>query len=375
MKNRLSHFLSFISLALVGASITISCNKKFDEPPVYEPPIITPDLTIADLKLMHVNGQFEQITADKTIGGVVIADDRSGQFYKTIVIQDETGGISVKLDAYDLYTKYPVGRKVYIKVKDLYLGDYNKLVEIGGGVDNTGTSPRLDEIPSVLIDNYLIKGTLDNAVTPTVVTVDELDDSYQNMLIQLDNYEFAAADTSKTFAKPDLSSSAVNFTLQSCSDKSIILRNSSYADFAGYSVPNGNGSIIAIYTVFGTTKQLNIRDTSDVKFYGTRCGSGGTGEVVDIATIKSFYNGSDVTLGSYKIGGVVISDAVAKNISSGNIVLQDKDAGIKLYFGTSAASGFSIGDSLVVDVTGGTFRNTMTHWKYPSPLLHYHLLL
>ncbi|WP_158638428.1 DUF5689 domain-containing protein [Panacibacter ginsenosidivorans] len=358
MKNRLKCFLSFTSLAIVAVCITVSCNKKFDEPPVYTAPDIIPDLTISDLKAMHVSGKFEQITTDKTIGGIVVADDRTGEFYKTIVIEDETGGISVKLDAYDLYTKYPVGRKVYIKVKDLYLGDYNKLIEIGGGVDNTGSSPRLDEIPSVLIDKYVIKGTLDNAVTPKVVTVDELDDSYQNMLIQLDNYEFAVADTSKTYAKQDLSSSAVNFTLQSCSDKSIILRNSSYADFAGYKVPGGNGSIIAIYTVFGTTKQLNIRDTSDVKFYGARCGSGGTGAVVDIATIKSFYNGSDVTLGSYKIGGVVISDAVAKNISSGNIVLQDKDAGIKLYFGSSAATAnFSIGDSLVVDVTGGTLQD------------------
>lgn len=358
MKNKLS-FLSLTSLALIIATsvIVVSCNKKFDEPPVYTPPVITPDLTIADLKAMHVSGQYEQITEDKTIGGVVIADDRSGQFYKTIVIQDETGGISISLDAYDLYTSYPIGRMVYVKVKGLYLGDYNKLIELGGGVDNSGSTPRLANIPSTLIDSYLIKGSLDNVITPKVVTIDELNDSYQNTLIELDDYEFAAADTSKTYAKPDLSSSAVNFTLQGCSDKSIILRNSSYADFAGYNVPNGNGKLIAVYTVFGTTKQLNIRDTTDVQFYNPRCGGGGTGAVVDIATIRNFFTGSDVVLGSYKIGGVVISDAAALNISKGNIVLQDKDRGIKLYFGSSAATtNFHIGDSLVVDVTGGTLQ-------------------
>src|SRR6185295_6519436 len=102
MKNKLSILSLLTGILIVAASIAIvSCNKKFDEPPVYEPPVITPDLTIADLKAMHTSGQFEQITVDKTIGGVVIADDRSGQFYKTIVIQDETGGISVSLDAYD----------------------------------------------------------------------------------------------------------------------------------------------------------------------------------------------------------------------------------------------------------------------------------
>ncbi|MEO7209400.1 MAG: choice-of-anchor J domain-containing protein, partial [Chitinophagaceae bacterium] len=47
-------------------------------------------------------------------------------------------------------------------------------------------------------------------------------------------------------------------------------------DFASYNLPNGNGPITAIYTIYGTTKQLYIRDTADTPFYGLRCdGSGG----------------------------------------------------------------------------------------------------
>ena len=116
-------------IPIVFASIFISCNKKFDEPPAYVVPNVTADLTISNLKAMHITGNLEQITVDKTIGGIVIADDRSGEFYKTIVIQDSTGGISVKLDGYDLYTNYPIGRMIFIKVKGLYLGDYNKLIQ------------------------------------------------------------------------------------------------------------------------------------------------------------------------------------------------------------------------------------------------------
>src|SRR5207248_3306596 len=100
------------------------------------------------------------------------------------------------------------------------------------------------------------------------------------------------ADTSKTFADSSLNSSAVNFTIKSCEGENIILRNSSYAHFAGYGVPNGNGKIIAVYTVFGSTKQLNIRDTSDVKFYSPRCGGGGNGSLISIADIRNFYQGS-----------------------------------------------------------------------------------
>ena len=298
---------------------------------------------------------FGLVTA--IIGGVVVADDKSGNFYKTIAIQDETGGIQLKLDGYDLYTQYPVGRQVYVNVKGLYLGDYNRLIQIGGGIDNTVTPARLGYLASTLFDQYITKGSLNNVISPKVVKVSDLNDSYQSTLIQLDNFEFATGDTTKSFGDTTLTSSAINYTIKSCAGESITLRNSSYADFAGYKLPGGNGYITAIYTVFGTTKQLNIRDSSDVKFYGARCGGGGTGAVVDIATIKAFFTGSNITLGSYKIGGVVISDAAAKNISSGNIVLQDKEAGIKLYFGSSAAtSKFHTGDSLLIDVTGGTLQ-------------------
>jgi len=164
-------FFSALLLFFAASVVLVACNKKFDEPPVYVAPDITPDLTISDLKAMHTLGQFEQITADQTIGGIVVADDQSGEFYKTIVIQDETGGISVKLDGYDLYTKYPVGRKVYIKVKGLYLGDYNKLIELGGGIDNSSSPARLGSIASTLFDQYLIKGSLNNPVTPKIVKV------------------------------------------------------------------------------------------------------------------------------------------------------------------------------------------------------------
>src|SRR3954469_2433072 len=237
------------SIAILFFICIIACNKKFDEPPVYVAPNISADLTINDLKAMHTIGKIEQITVDKTIAGVVIADDESGQFYKTIVIQDSTGGISVKLDGYDLYTKYPVGRQVFIKVKGLYIGDYNRLIEIGGGIDNSGSAPQVTGIASSLFDSYVVKGTLNNVVEAKFVKVGDLNDAYQNTLIELDNFEFAVTDTSKNFADTSLNSSAVNFTIKSCDGENIILRNSSYADFAGYNVPNGNGNITAIYTV------------------------------------------------------------------------------------------------------------------------------
>ena len=59
----------------------------------------------------------------------------------------------------------------------------------------------------------------------------------------------------------------MNLDIKNCTGQTTIVRSSGYANFAGTQVAQGRGSIIAIYTTYGTTKQLLIRDTSDVQFY------------------------------------------------------------------------------------------------------------
>ncbi|MGI8952771.1 MAG: DUF5689 domain-containing protein [Chitinophagaceae bacterium] len=358
MKNIFILWMMCISVVIINCFATISCNKKFDAPPTKDSANILSNTTIRDLKAMHVAGNFEQIKDDKIIEGVVIADDKSGNFYKEIIIQDSSGGILVRLDGYNLYANYPVGRRVFIKAKNLFLGDYNGLVQLGGSVDNSGSAPTLAPLASNLFNKYIIKGTLGNAVVPRVVTTSQLTtqlmDSFQNTLIQLDNFEFSSADTAKSFADT-VNKLSVNYTLKNCSDNSIILRTSGYADFAGLNVPNGKGSVVAIYSVFGSSKQINIRDTSDIKFYYTRCDSGAASVLITIDSIRKLYKGSNIKLGAYKIAGIVISDAANKNISTGNVILQNANKGIAIYFGGTIT--YNIGDSLVVDVSGDSLIN------------------
>lgn len=283
MYNTFKRSFTALMLLVVLAAINSSCKKKFDEPPVYVAPTITANCTIKDLKArLTASGAIVPINEDLIIRGIVVGDDKSGNLYKTIVIQDETAGLAILLDATNLFTSYPVGREIFIKCNGLYLGDYNRLIQLGGGIDNSGTTPSVANIPSSLFGKYIVKGSFNNVVTPRVVTVSQLttnlQDTLQNTLIQLNNFEFAVADTGKTYALPNQNPpGTVNFTIKDCSSNSITLRNSGYSNFAGFNVPNGNGSIVALYTVFGTTKQLTIRDTMDLKFTGARCGSGGGG--------------------------------------------------------------------------------------------------
>ncbi|MGB3081186.1 MAG: DUF5689 domain-containing protein, partial [Saprospiraceae bacterium] len=121
----------------------------FDQPPAGGiDPNIPVTTTIAELKSRHVLGKNEEITDDVVLGALVISDDATGNFFKQLVIEDATGGIEIRVDVTGLGLIYPVGRKVYIKAKGLWLGDYNGLTQLGAGVDASG----LLRIPSTLVN-------------------------------------------------------------------------------------------------------------------------------------------------------------------------------------------------------------------------------
>jgi hypothetical protein len=278
MLNKLKRICAFALPALAaGTLFMVSCKKTYDTPPPAGNPGIVANTTIKDLKAMFTaSGSTVQITSDLVIRGVVNLDDKSGNYYQQISIQDSTGGILLRLAGSGLYTSYPVGRELFVKLKGLVLGDYNKMIQLGGGVDTVNGGVTL--LAANLQDRHIIKGAFNQPLTPKVVTISQLTTSMQDpflgTLIRLENMEFASGDLGKNYA--DAAGSG-NRTVQGCTSPTtnkITLRTSNYSTFGGLPVAQGNGYIDGIYSIFGTTKQLTIGDTSNVQFKGPRCGTG-----------------------------------------------------------------------------------------------------
>jgi len=288
MKNKNLIWSGFL-LMIVCVSIAISCNKKFDQPPAYSAATDTMvgkvNTTIKALKAMHSSGGLESITTNVVISGIVSANDKSGNLYKQICIQDSTGGLTVLLSGSNLYVDYPVGRRVYIKCKGLYLSDYAKLVQLGSLDNSIPTNLALTSIPSTLISNYVVPADFGNTVTPKVVTIAQINaaavtananpaaDTLQSTLIQLNGVQFASTDTSFVWADTSASKSAVSRNITDCPGSKTVAYTSGYATFAGLKVPSGKGTITAVYVPYKATSELLIRDTSDVQLKGPRCGS------------------------------------------------------------------------------------------------------
>lgn len=337
--------------ALIFTIAFTACVKRdFDEPPTGGEPVnVTANTTIAALKALHVSsGGFDKITDDLIIEGTVVMDDRSGNYYKTLVIQDATGGIEVKFNDGYLFNSYPVGRKMFIRCQDLILTDYNKLTQLTGSTVEQGGQLSDVGITEAQVRSKVVKGPIGDPPAPKVLTIAELNASHISTLVQLQNVQFSSADANKTFADP-VTKYSLNRTVEDCSKKQIILRSSGYADFAGALTPTGNGTMTGIMGIYGTTQQFFIRDQSDLQMTEERC-TGVGGELMTISDLRAKYTGSTTTApGNRKIKGIVISDRVANNITGKNLVLQDGTAGIVVRF--TGNHSYNLGDEIEVEVS------------------------
>ncbi len=135
--------------------------------------------SIADLVGTYENGKPYKINEDIIIAGKVSTTDQPGNFYKSLYIQDETGGIEIKIGKNGLYNDYKPGQTLYIKCKDLTIGQYgwkdnpryggNGMVQLGTSSTVAKYETSYMESP-LIIDQHVFKGKPGEPVVPMVLS-------------------------------------------------------------------------------------------------------------------------------------------------------------------------------------------------------------
>ena len=156
--------------------------------------------TIAHLKELYAKyGVLKIQDDDMVIAGKVISDDHSGNIYRELYIQDETGVISVKIGLSSLYSDYKLGQTVYVKCSGLTIGQYNGMPQLGIE-DPTGEYETSYLDNRYLIDAHVIRGAWGDPVPPLRVTEAELaaalKEGYTNplwgQLVTLEDLQYGA---------------------------------------------------------------------------------------------------------------------------------------------------------------------------------------
>ncbi|MFT7611905.1 MAG: hypothetical protein ACI9J3_000854 [Parvicellaceae bacterium] len=237
-----------ILIALVGI-VAMGCKKKFDNPP--ENTIPTGDiLTIADIKALNYPHKF---VGDSSLYAVVTMDETSGNLYKNIYVQDATGAINVRLFSSGSIKQ---GDSIRIYLRNTVVGQFSGMIQLD----------------SVDTDDNVIKLANNINVAPQVVKINQIDQTMQSYLVQIDSAEFLSSHAGQAWADA-INEASLDRTLTECTGgNEIIVRSSGYSNFAEQLTPTGNGKLTAIVTQFNTTMQLLIRTPDEVLFNDPRCG-------------------------------------------------------------------------------------------------------
>lgn len=266
-------------LFLTGAGILFSgCVSNHETPPPDLPFVTGQVVTVDQVKALYSQELAKpwqqrvpvEISSDWTLRGVITASDKKdGNLYKEAYLQDGTTGLRMVFDATSgLYA----GDSVLVNVKGLWLGDYGNFIQMGSApyTDDSGNL----RVSGFNMDQHIKKISTGHATVPVKATIQQVKSAaWLGRLVRLEEVQFDDDETGRSWADAMADPpAAANRDLVDCSGKSIIVRTSGYASFAGETLPAGKGSIVGIVTVFNSDYQLVVRDYSEVQMNGNRCG-------------------------------------------------------------------------------------------------------
>lgn len=147
---------------------------QYEDPASYAEVTKTATITIAELKEMYLDNGSKplEILGDYVIAGQVISSDESGNMYKEIYIQDETGAIDLKIGKSSLYSDYKLGQWLYVDCNGLTIGSYSGMPQLGIE-DETGEYETAYIEAQYIIDEHIFRGPI--APLPEILEVSERD--------------------------------------------------------------------------------------------------------------------------------------------------------------------------------------------------------
>lgn len=243
-----------------------------------------PTTTIAKLRSKYAttisNSNYEPVTKDEVIEGVVVANDLSGNIYQFFYIQGLTddgtldttqGGIGVGVKGMGaLYTLFPVGQRVRINLNGLYVGGYGQSPRIGMPYINTNGAMRLGPMTVEMMQTHIEKvGTprpeLVVARECTAADITGNIGTLAPMLVVLKNATIG--DEGWPYAHwevgGDTYSEYHDITIGGTTVRQLLYTSTS-AQFAGDTIQPGKKTIYGLLNRYSSSPQLSLRSIDDI---------------------------------------------------------------------------------------------------------------
>lgn len=325
----MKNFKTYMSLIFAGALALTACQDDFDDPGM-----VTPEsswLTDSSYELKTIEEIKTEYWQDadnyyETIGegtdgkrllvkGRVISSDASGNIYKSLVIQDETGALAMSINANSMCNQYRRGQELVIDLTGMTIGKYAGLQQLGSPEDSPQYGKQTTFMPYQLFVEHSQKNGLPDLAEVDTLTVNSLSQlsggpevlrKWQSQLVRFNNCYFAEGGTA-TFAE---SKETVNRTLTLSDGGTVVVRTSGYSNFYSTVLPEGHGDVVGLlsYHTSGGWQLLLLDRNGCMNFGNPTIGPGAEDNpyTVDqaLSIITDGGTASDVWTTGYIVGAV-----------------------------------------------------------------------
>lgn len=250
-------------------------------------------------------------SADEAIEGYVISSDEGGNFYKKIYIQneDKTQALSVALDKSGIYTEYPIGAKVQLRLKGLTTQLNNAITEVGYKIYKSEKSGResVGSMAEAIYKTHLYdmggeRKTLASLAKEVTSIETVKNDAHVGQLITLKGVHFPNEVVGKTmYDKNKDLGGATNYKLTDANGKTIDFRTSSYAKFKDEKVPAGTLDVTGVLSKFNTSWQFMVSNYADIKVVSSATTTSTQTSTQTATTVVSL-EASTATVADYVVG-------------------------------------------------------------------------
>lgn len=271
--------LTKVSLVLKVLLTVVSCVSDDDfavpDLTIEEPQLNGEVITISSLRdLFLQEGETVDLSeSTQYVEGYVVSSDQAGNWFEEIIIQDSpsapTAGIRVLIDNSPLFTTYEVGRKIFVKLSGLHLGDSN-------GVLTLGVTSNLEKIAAPAQFDFITRSQEVAEIIPLDVAIGNFSELIENVFVRLSDVQFIPEETIATsdglplsFSGEPLDEFDGQRTIIACANnQTVILSTSTFAAFQSIALPIGRGSISGTLTrnFFGDTFNIVVNNQNDVSF-------------------------------------------------------------------------------------------------------------
>ena len=245
-------------MALCSLSIAVGCTSG-TKPEFSDIPDGDPEsglVSIAYLK-SRCDGISSNINSDISIKGTVVANDLYGEFYKTIVLVDESGGVEISIDKERLCVDFPLYANVSVTCNGLAVGRVGGKVVLGAVPTGSYTT---DRIAAKDITKYMQRLDGDvTSVTPRKVTIDALAVEHVSDYVMLEGVRFADDEVGQTWCGFDEGVPyEIDRHIVDDAGNRLTVKVSAYSEYAGEKIPSGRGILCGIVDYSGNSFFLRI---------------------------------------------------------------------------------------------------------------------